>query len=462
MATAAVEQRDTALSLCVPADDRHGWGFALLLATVATLFLRPADLLPAFEDWPIYQFLLVACLFVSARAAAARVTRRTVEAQPVTAWLLLLLVSVAASHLAHGFFWAARMSFYEVGKLVVLYLLLLALVNTPRRLLRFVQWLTISITVVAVLALLDRAEVISVAALEPIHSRDGAAGVDPQLVERIRGTGIFQDPNDFGLILVTGLTFCAAFFFRPATGWPRYLWLAPGAALLAALALTHSRGALLSLSCVFPAAVAYRRGWKFGLLAFLCLPLLALVFSSRMTDVSAVNVGTGQSRIQAWSDSLSVFRQHPLFGLGAGLLVDECGMVTHNSFLHCYAELGLFGGTAFLTCFLAAGLGLWSLRTQVLQPRASDHTGRELDDLAHLRVFIFSAVAAYAAGIVSLSRQFVAPTYLLLALAAVTTSLHGNPAPAWQRGEKFVALALLASAAFLAATHVAVRLLVSW
>lgn len=185
-----------------------------------------------------------------------------------------------------------------------------------------------------------------------------------------------------------------------------------------------------------------------------------------MTDLSAVNEGTGQSRIQAWSDSLSVFRQYPLFGLGAGLLVDECGMVTHNSFLHCYAELGLFGGTAFLTCFLAAGLGLWSLRTQVLQPvlqpRASDHTGRELNDLAHLRVFIFSAVTAYAAGIVTLSRQFVAPTYLLLALAAVTTSLHGSPAPAWQRGEKFVALALLVSAAFLVATHVAVRLLVSW
>ena len=27
-------------------DDRHGWGFALLLATTATLFIRPADLIP--------------------------------------------------------------------------------------------------------------------------------------------------------------------------------------------------------------------------------------------------------------------------------------------------------------------------------------------------------------------------------------------------------------------------------
>ena len=38
--------------------DRHGWGFALLLATTATLFIRPADLIPSLDNWPIYQALI--------------------------------------------------------------------------------------------------------------------------------------------------------------------------------------------------------------------------------------------------------------------------------------------------------------------------------------------------------------------------------------------------------------------
>ena len=462
MATAAVQNRDTTLSVCVPSDDRHGWGLALLLAAVATLFLRPADLVPTLDDWPIYQFLIVCCLVVSARAVARQLAHRKLVEQTVTACLLVLLVSVAVSHLAHGFIWAARMSMYEVGKLLVFYLLIVGLINTPQRLTFFVQWLTVAITVVAVLALLDRAGLIAVAALETVQSHGGAEGAKPDLIERIRGTGIFQDPNDFGLILVTGLIFSASFFLRPHAGWPRYLWLAPGMALLATLALTHSRGALISLTCAFPAAVAYRGGWKSGALSLLCLPLLALIVSGRMLDFTALNEGTGQDRIQIWSDGLTVFRQYPFFGLGEGLFVDKYGVVTHNSFLHCYAELGILGGTAFLACFLGAALGLWSLRKEYRDPDAPDRMTRELRELAHLRPFVFAALAAYSAGMLTLSRQFVAPTYLILGLAAATTSLHGSPAHQGRLGGRFLAIALLAGAALLLAIHLTVRIFVRW
>ena len=68
-------------SLDVPSDDRHGWGFALLLLAVATLFLRPADLVPAFDSWPIYQFLIICCLVVAARAAVTQLTHRRLGEQ---------------------------------------------------------------------------------------------------------------------------------------------------------------------------------------------------------------------------------------------------------------------------------------------------------------------------------------------------------------------------------------------
>ncbi len=460
MATAAVEHQGSALSACAPTDDRHGWGLALLLAAVAALFIRPADLFPELADWPIYQYLIAAGLVVSVRAVGGLLTHRKLREQIVTACLLVFLVCVAASHLSHGFLWAARMSTYQVAKLIALYLLMVGLLNTPQRLKLFLRWLTLAITVMATLALLDRAQVIDIAALEPVFSRGVGPGAAP--VERIRGTGIFQDPNDFGLILVTGLVFCASFLLTPHIGWPRYLWLAPGVVLLAALVLTHSRGALISVACVFPAMAAYRGGWKWGALLLLCLPLPSVVLSARMSDFGVLEEGTGQTRIQAWSDGLAVFQQHPVFGLGAGLLVEENGMVTHNSFLHCYAELGVMGGTAFLACFLAAALSLWALRDQHKHPAASDRMPRELQELVHIRAFVFAALAAYSAGMLTLSRQFVAPTYMMLGLAAATTSLHGSAAGTWRLNMRFLSAVGAAGLAMLLATHLIVRVFVRW
>ena len=443
-------------------DDRLGWGFALLLGTTATLLLRPADLVPMLENWPIYQGLIFTSVLVSGRTVLRQLSNAELARRPVNACLLVLMLAIGLSHLSHGFIWGARMSMYEVSKLLALYVLIVGLVNTPQRLLFFVKWLTITITTLAALALLDRLDVISIAALESVQDR--AAGQDGQniMVQRIRGTGIFHDPNDFGLILVAGLTLCTSFLFRPHAGWPRYVWLIPGGILLVTLALTHSRGALIALVCAVIAALCYRRGGKFGVLALLGLPLLALGFSGRMTNINAVNEGTGQTRLQIWSDSLTVWRRHPVFGLGEGLLSDETGMTAHNSFIHCYAELGIFGGTAFLACFLAAGLGLWRLRHARPGRGAADPATRDKLEHWSLTGFIFAALVGYAGGMLSISRQFVAPTYLILGLAAAAQSLPNVDTVRWRIDNRFLTLALFTSAMSLLAFYLAVRLLVRW
>ncbi len=448
--------------ICVRADDRHGWGFLLLLMLVATLFVRPADLIPALDAWPVYQFLIVCCFVVAARTMLRMLAHHRLSDQPVTASLLVLLLAVGASHLSHGFFWAARMSMYEVGKLLALYILIRGLISTPERLVLFLRWLSFTITAVAALALLDRFDIISVAALESIKDRGAGVQGHDIFVERIRGTGIFQDPNDFGLILVTGVIFCVSFLVQPHAGWLRYKWLIPCGILLTALAMTHSRGALLSLLCAFPAVLAYHRGGKWGGWLLLALPVSTIFFSGRMTDISSVNQGTGQSRIQIWSESLTVWRTYPVLGLGEGLLVDEIGAVSHNSFLHCYAELGVLGGTAFLSSFLAAGLGLWALRDAERCHIGDDSSDSKAKALVHQRGFIFAVIVAYAAGVLTLSRQFVAPTYVILGIAASVPSLLSPNSIRWRLGNQFLFVSLCCSIVSLLATYLAVRLLVRW
>lgn len=461
MSTANVLIANTSHEQRSPLGDRHGWGFVLLLLAVATLFLRPSDLIPALATWPIYQLLIGCCLIVSARTTIIGFAQQQLVAQPATFSLLVLLLAVGLSHLSHGSVWGMRASTYEVGKLLALYLLIVGLVNTPQRLVLLLRWLTVAISTVAALALLDHFEVVSIAALASIQQYGGVGAGEQLMLERIRGTGIFQDPNDFGLILVTGLVFCCSFLVQPNLGWLRYQWLLPGGVLLTALALTHSRGALLSLICGVAALLAYYRGGKWGAWSLLGLPLVALTFSARMTNIDALHEGTGQARIQLWSDSLSVWRTYPMFGLGEGLLVDEIGMVTHNSFVHCYAELGLFGGTAFLASFLAAGLGLWSYRqAELTVDRPATNSPAAM--LAHHGGFMFAALVAYAAGMMTISRQFVAPTYLILGIATSAHSLCTGEVVRWRVGNAFLAMSVCCSLTSLLGFYIAIRILVRW
>jgi O-antigen ligase len=87
----------------------------------------------------------------------------------------------------------------------------------------------------------------------------------------------------------------------------------------------------------------------FGLAAVL------LAFKGRMTNLDdAMEQGTAQTRIQLWSEGLQLFKRDPLFGIGQNNYVEEVGQAAHNSFLHAFTELGIFGGALFLGAYAAA------------------------------------------------------------------------------------------------------------
>ena len=449
----------------VRSNDRHGWGYVALLLAVGMLFLRPSDLLASVDDLPIYQTLMAVCLVLGAKPISGRLTHRDLSRQPVTACVLVLLIAVVASHLVHGFVWGARMSGWMAVKLIALYLAIVGLVDSPRRLITFISWLVLGITLMASLALLNEWGVISLASLESLRGLASVGEGEFKTVNRIRGTGIFHDPNDLGLVVVPGFVLSVYLFGRPGLGWPRYGWLVVAALLTIALVATHSRGAFVALAAVVPVFLFDRYGWKATVAGSLAaLPPLAFLFAGRMTEIDAIHQGTGQSRLQIWSDHLTVFRRAPLFGIGEGMLVEEFGVVSHNSFMHCFAELGAIGGVAFVSAFLAATFGLARRARSDAEDHGPTPTGTEVGagrgrELGRLRGYVFTAVVAYSVGLMSLSRQFVAPTYLMLGLAVATHGVArvGWP-PGWENGFRFLFRGILASVTFLTLVYVAVLL----
>ena len=171
-------------------------------------------------------------------------------------------------------------------------------------------------------------------------------------VPRLRALGLLNDPNDLAQTLVAALplVFLAWQRHRP---FGNFLFvLLPASAMLWAVVLTRSRGGLVALAALVWFTFALRAGprWARALrwAGFVGLFLvLILFFRLGGADDSAMG------RLEAWSEGLQMLKYSPVWGVGFGSFADVHQIVAHNSFVHCFGELGLVGYFAWLGAILA-------------------------------------------------------------------------------------------------------------
>jgi hypothetical protein len=465
--------------------------FFLFVVANAMLFIRPSELVPELGDVELYRYFIIACLIVGLPVIIQQLFTRCAGVPPVAGCVLGLFPAVVLSHVSQGNADEALDQGIEFFKVLVYFLLLLGLLTTTTKLRQFLYWLVLFCAALAAVAVLRYHADLGAPAPPPkktpaenpegknvgVHGtsvkeqvRDEKSGelVD---VNRMCGTGIFNDPNDLALVLITAIPLCLYWLTDPKRKAARPLWIAVLMVLGYALALTYSRGGFLALLAGLLVMFQVRFGGKKSLgLALLVLPLLFLVFAGRMTSISA-SEGTGQSRIQLWSDGLTFFQQAPFFGIGMDGYSKVSRHVAHNSYIHCYAELGLFGGTLFLGAFYFALRGLYSARPDAedpdepeVRPGAAVTPPPESAELRRLHPYLLAMLVSYAVGIAFLSRSYIVPTYLLLGLAVAFMRLRAagtvTRTPAWC---KLVLPRLIGiSFCFLIASYTFVRLFVNW
>src|SRR2546430_10668069 len=180
-----------------PAVARNGVGFFLFILLNATLYVRPAEIVPGLLGLEIYQTLIIACLAVSFTCVLEQLSIRSLEGRPITVCVIGLAFAVVLSHLANVYMSAAVLQGWDFLKVLLYYLLLVGLVNSPARLRRFLFWLLIFCLAMTVLAVLEYHELISLPSLSSLKEgqRDQTSGKEVFL-RRLRSSGIFRDPND--------------------------------------------------------------------------------------------------------------------------------------------------------------------------------------------------------------------------------------------------------------------------
>ncbi len=165
-----------------------------------------------------------------------------------------------------------------------------------------------------------------------------------ELLYRLRGLGLINDPNDFGQLLVCVIPLMFIFWRYKMIIRNLVLVILPVSALLYGTFLTHSRGALLALMAI--AVMAARR--RIGTLPALLLAtgIFVAAMGLQFTGGRDISANAGADRTALWSSGLQMLKSHPLFGVGLGGFADNCdgcGHTAHNSLVVCAAELGMFG-----------------------------------------------------------------------------------------------------------------------
>ena len=370
--------------------------FFLFILVNAAMFIRPAEIAQELSSVPIYLILIVACLAVSFPKLLTKWSSQPLAERPLSACVLGLLAAVILSHVSHFEIGLARWWGLDFAKVVLYYLLLVAIVDSPARLRRFLLCLVILITAMTTLAVLQYHGAIHIAALEVLErsETDPATG-EIVTVYQLVGTGIFNDPNDLCVMLATGIITALYIVNDKKYGMYRWFAVVPIALLSYAVKLTQSRGGLLALLAgLFAYFVTRFGGRKAVIMAAVCVPALIAVMGGRMARLSA-GEDTAQQRIELWRDAMVLFRGAPVFGIGANTLDGEIGLVAHNSYVHSFAEMGFFGGSLFV--------GMFYLALRMLLRLGGRGVVLANPELRRLRPYLIATVASTAVGLYSIS-----------------------------------------------------------
>lgn len=430
--------------------------YVLTLAYVALLYVRPGELVP---EWTGVPFVAATGVLAALAAAWSLLLRPKAFADLPNDWCFLGFVAAATLSIpANGWVGGGYYTLLKLLPLLLLYLLIRVALRTQRQLRGFVLLLIVLTLFQGVNGVVQYWTGAgfgdSTAYAERYERGDenllGQTGVT--IERRVRGTGIFGDPNDLAMSLVIVFPFLFSAVLTREPGMIRRLAaLAALGLLVYALLLTQSRGGLVGLTALSTAYMYRRSGRVVPVVAAVVIAGLLLVAGSTRLRAMDSSEASAQGRIQAWSAGLQMLKSKPVLGVGYDAFTDHHELVAHNAFVHTFAELGLVGG------FLFVGMFFWLFVGNGTRRNVADAAGSALAGDVWASAIGMTVCALF------LSRQYSPVLYVVLALGAARISVERTAehrAPV-QKGSDWTVLMAL-TVAVPVATYVMVRLLAVW
>ncbi len=392
--------------------------FSLLYIFIVLVFWRPQEwLLPFLYGWPLLDaitFGAILAMLLEFDSGTLKFHRR----EPQYMLFVGLFLAGLMSHIAHGYFAGLAANWMVLFRLCFFGILLFASCSTVARL----RWLCRGFVVLgflmAIHAILQQVRGFGFAHQLPIWSmRPNVVGP----VLRSRFFGVFDDPNDLAQFLVASIPLCFVFFKKRGT--LPFVISAGGAWLLwSGVSATMSRGAnvgLIATGGVALVMLLFKRSYRFMLKLGMLCAVMSIPFSGSF-------MGDAWERVDLWGQANWAFKASPVFGVGLGMLPEylDRSKPAHNAYVHCYAELGVFGFFFWIGLIFVASVGMLQTRRAL----------RYCEDVEGMWLYRFSAwglasLAGFAASAYFLSRAFIFPLFFLTAMLGAVPVLARQYAP---------------------------------
>jgi O-antigen ligase len=398
--------------------------------------VRPAEIVPAWATIPFVDILTVIAAVVAVLSIAAK-PRRILDLPQdklILAFWAMIVISSFKVWLT-----GVYIAFLAFMPPVFVYFLIRASVRTQGHV-KGLVYLLIALNVF-----------LAVNGIVQYHTGVGLGNVG-LVLDRIYGTGIFNDPNDLGMTFVMVVPLLMLVIGRSSTWFIlRALSVVGLAIVLLGLYYTNSRGALVGLGAALVCFSFLKfRSVAGPLVAAVLLCVLAVAAPSRGSEIDA-GESSAQTRIQSWAEGWTMLKMHPISGVGYDQFTEYHPRVAHNSFVHTFAELGLLGAFCFV------GMFYWFFKGLKLMPSDTPESA------SWRRALIASAVGVLTCGWF-LSRQYVPIFYVMLAVGAcaVTIDLPAEKKTRLTTTPSDVAAIVLLTIAGLVLVYLSIRTLAVW
>lgn len=316
----------------------HTFTYACLFLFTVVLYFRPYDFYPTIVPSNIAFFIGLATLVFFLPSQLVLENTLTARPREVNLALLLCLAALVSMPLAlnRAEAWATFSN--DLMKAVIMFIVMVNVVRTERRL-RLLLLLALAVSCFLALNALN-------------DYRLGNFAVEGYRVQGAIG-GMFRNPNDMAIHLVTIVPIAIALFFSTRNILSKGLYVACALAMMGGIVVTFSRGAFLGLAASTSVLL-----WKIGrrnrlaiaaLVVCLLMAFVALAPATYFDRIATIGNpqkeanGSALARKAVLLRSINVALHNPVFGVGIGNfhIVSIKELVTHNAYTQVAAEMGL-------------------------------------------------------------------------------------------------------------------------
>ncbi len=381
-------------------------GFFALLLYVLVVLLRPQDYQTLVFEMPII-FILEMVMLVS-----WFLTRKRFDA-PQYLLLFFLYITVVISRVLYGgvsLGLEAAQDFFLTQ--VLTFVLMANILTTADRQRAFLNAFVLG-TMVMALHSIDQSldpNKIGWTGEQAVLRNDG-----PEPLWQTRYIGIFEDPNDLGMVLSCAIPFILYLYRSAANFFMRAVQFVNFALHIYAIYLTNSRGTMLSVAVMFGVWILLRYGGiKMLMQALIISAIIPSVLPTRMF-ISGDE--SSQDRIDAWYEGTLMLKDNPVFGVGYNAFLEYHYKTAHNSWVLAFAEMGLVGYYCWTALMFTSLYMVWVCQKDFKETVLSaSHMAAYNKEKALAGAVMFAMIGAFSCAFF-LSRTYSVVLFMLAALA---------------------------------------------